>query len=145
MPTYDPELKGLSIEDFAVIANAIIAYGTETSKRHYEWEPILGIPLVFRVSDEYYYQGYKLRYHLSCKGGGGYWRVECAGSMFPPGNTTHGQGWYNNAPYAHVELDCVRGRNNKGRYIFGFNLWCNEEAYTRDMAVIRLMVEGWQK
>lgn len=145
MPTYDNALKGLSIEDFAVIANAIIANGKETSSKIYEWEPIFGIPLVFRVSDEYYYQGYKLRYHLSCRSGNGHWRVECCGSMFPPGNTVHGQGWYNNAPRAHVELDYIKARGKRGRYIFGFDLCYGEEAYTADMAVIRLMVEEWRK
>ncbi len=134
----DEALHGLPIKQFAAICNAVITNGVQQDRdihRHcYVWSP-MELYLQFFIADKFHYNGYGLRYALNGKD----WHMLCCASMFPPGNTEKGQGWYNLSASEHVEMAYARG--SKGRHIFGFELWGNEDAYKRDMSIVRLLID----
>jgi len=138
-----PELRGISIQNFATICNAVSRHGTSkvgyAATEHgtvteYRWDA-LGIPLLFKSTSDHMYNGYRIRYSLS----GNDWRIECFGGMFPP--QPHTNLW--DAPYDKVHMNHIRN-NPKERHIFGFNLYRDEESYLHDMAILRLMLPMWE-
>jgi hypothetical protein len=149
---HDPVLQGLSISDFSEIVNAVWRHGEDDkpsyvftvggSSRAFAHDP-MGIQLRFEAKRDFAERGYKSRLYLSGESG---WIISCFSSIWPPGNTENATGYWSGVISEEVRLDHLGscGMHGYERFLFGFKLEGDVDAYRKDMSILRLAVDGWR-